>query len=87
LPANGLKGKYIINLNIWEIRSLSFRERTKFPVFEQYLRKIREDFKDNDIDIDSDQVNWIPKIDGNFSCKCHINHNAKKIFIRSLDIV
>ena len=87
MPANGLKGKYIINLNIWEIRSLSFRERTKFPVFEQHLRKIREDFKDNDIDIDSDQVNWIPKIDGNFSCKCHINHNAKKIFIRSLDIV
>jgi hypothetical protein len=43
---------------------LSFRKRTKFPVFEQYLRKIREDFKDNDIDIDSDQVNWIPKIDG-----------------------
>jgi hypothetical protein len=64
LPANGLKGKYILNLNIWEIRSLSFRKRTKFPVFEQYLRKIREDFKDNDIDIDSDQVNWIPKIDG-----------------------
>ncbi|MFB5601064.1 MAG: hypothetical protein ACE5SW_12660 [Nitrososphaeraceae archaeon] len=76
-------GEKIIDLkfdNIVKRMASYFLDQQLFPVFEEYLARIKDElFKEN-------HQNWIPAGNENFCNQCNINHNAEEFFNSLLDI-